>query len=79
MPSDTSDRWLAQPLPDDGLGGARPPATGVAPDEWEPDPESVARRILLDQLAGRARSRHRPSFHGQSASVTSRTTSTSPA
>jgi regulatory protein len=25
--------------------------------EWEPDPESVARRILLDQLTGRARSR----------------------
>ncbi len=25
--------------------------------EWEPDPESVARKILLDQLTGRARSR----------------------
>ena len=30
---------------------------GSASGEWEPDPESVARRILLDQLAGRARSR----------------------
>jgi len=41
-----SDRWVEQPLPED------PVAAG--PDA---DPESVARRILLDQLTGRARSR----------------------
>jgi regulatory protein len=42
----TRDRWMEQPLPDD------PVAAGP-----EADAESVARRILLDQLAGRARSR----------------------
>lgn len=26
-------------------------------DDWEPDPEAVARKILLDQLTGQARSR----------------------
>jgi len=41
-----SERWVEQPLPED------PVAAG--PDA---DPESVARRILLDQLTGRSRSR----------------------
>jgi regulatory protein len=45
-----TDRWMEQPLPADLPED--PVASG--PDA---DPESVARRILLDQLTGRARSR----------------------
>ncbi len=35
----------------------RAPVGDGCPEDVEPDPESVARTILLDQLAGRARSR----------------------
>ena len=41
-----SDRWVEQPLPEDRVA--------AGPDA---DPESVARKILLDQLTGRARTR----------------------
>lgn len=47
----TTARWRELPLPGDSLP---PDAAATAADA---DPESVARKILLDQLTGQARSR----------------------
>jgi regulatory protein len=44
-------------MPSDFDAAQSPHISAISEEEYEPDPESVARRILLEQLTGRARSR----------------------